>query len=86
MSFNLTSLAHNSLHVIAVNTASIRKLYLCFLTVFLYFNDGNVQLQPSYVEVGYSSCFIFIDFSIRYLVNYLFYYKLIFIYIYPHAF
>jgi hypothetical protein len=86
MSFNLTSLAHNSLEVIAVNIASRHKLLLCFVTMFHFCNDGYVQLQPSYEEAVYSFCFIFINFSIRYLANYLFYYMLIFIYIFPRAF
>jgi hypothetical protein len=86
MSFKLTFLAHNSLHVIAVNIASIRKLLVCFVTVFHFFIDGYVQLQPSYLEVGYSFCLIFIDFSKRYLADYLFYYKFIFIHIFPRAF
>jgi len=79
MSFNLSFLAHNRLHVTAINIASIHKLTLCFVTVFQFFNDDCVQLQPSYEEVGYYFCFIFIYFSIRYLANYVFYYKLIFI-------
>jgi hypothetical protein len=60
MSFNLSFLAHNSLHVTAINIASIHKLTLCFVTAFSFLMI-TVQLQPFYEEVGYYFCLIFID-------------------------